>query len=337
MKTSSPLNRRRSIQQIKDSFVQRDRREEIEPCAVTERDIDILIGLWRLKFLTTSQIAALWFNGANEWAWRRRLLKLFRSGLSERFRPNCIPGSHEWTYVLSRDGYDLLRGFNGLPEDAPWIDRTKIGFSYVMHDLELNGWLIEIKETANADFQGLWGEAESKLQAPVQEIPKGQLALGTKWLIDGIKLTKARNVIPDAMIQLVNSGRGGYVRYLVEFDRTRRADELRHKLDRYDLLLNWWWQLTEHGESHRPPQVIFVCKDEDHLRLYLDTADRELQGRRRKIGSTKGSPTYRGREWIFFCLESDAYEGSLKAWQVKPRPTADRRRKSGMKETCLVR
>jgi hypothetical protein len=67
--------------------IQRDRVDELVPCAVQPRDVAVLRGVWQYKFLTAPQVCELWWPGRSERAGQRRLRKLFEAGYLERFRP----------------------------------------------------------------------------------------------------------------------------------------------------------------------------------------------------------------------------------------------------------
>ena len=60
----------------------------------------------RHRFLTTGQIAELWWEGRGLRAVRRRMTRLFEAGFVERFRPQTLRRlSYQWTYCLARDGF----------------------------------------------------------------------------------------------------------------------------------------------------------------------------------------------------------------------------------------
>ena len=80
-------------------------REAKAACALQPRDLEILVALARYRFLTTGQIAELWWEGRGLRAVRRRMTRLFDAGFVERFRPQTLRGSYQWTYCLARDGF----------------------------------------------------------------------------------------------------------------------------------------------------------------------------------------------------------------------------------------
>jgi hypothetical protein len=68
-----------------------------------------------LSILTTDQLLELWWPGAWAQAGRRRLVKLFRAGYLDRFRPLTRRGSYPWTYQLGRAGHRLLVQAAAIP------------------------------------------------------------------------------------------------------------------------------------------------------------------------------------------------------------------------------
>jgi hypothetical protein len=84
-------------------------------CALQPRDLEILVALARYRFLTTGQIAELWWDGRGLRAVRRRMTGLFEAGFVERFRPQTLRGSYQWTYCLAHDGFRAAEQTGELP------------------------------------------------------------------------------------------------------------------------------------------------------------------------------------------------------------------------------
>lgn len=81
-----------------------------------------------------------------------------------------------------------------------------------------------------------------------------------------------RPVQPDAVLDVAAAD--GDVHLLLEYDRTRRVDKNFTKFLRYDTLLTVWWRATD----LRWPFVVFICRDAEHRRRFMQTADHELIG-----------------------------------------------------------
>jgi Replication-relaxation len=84
---------------------------------VQPRDVSIVADVHRYKFLTAPQLRELWWPESSVQAADRRLLKLFRAGYLDRFRPISLDrfrpisrrGSFPWTYQLGVEGHRLLQ------------------------------------------------------------------------------------------------------------------------------------------------------------------------------------------------------------------------------------
>lgn len=98
-----------AVHRYDGAVIERGRRDEVVPCAVQPRDLAIVRDVWRYRFLTTDQLLEMWWPGASAQAGRRRLVKLFRAGYLDRFRPLSRRGSYPWTYQLGREGHRLLQ------------------------------------------------------------------------------------------------------------------------------------------------------------------------------------------------------------------------------------
>ena len=99
-------------------------------CALQPRDTELLAALGRYRFLTTVQIADLWWPGCALQVVRRRLTRLFESGYVERFRPQTIRGSYQWIYCLARDGHRAAQQSGELDEDVRFTSRREQIFDY---------------------------------------------------------------------------------------------------------------------------------------------------------------------------------------------------------------
>jgi hypothetical protein len=83
-----------AVHRYDGAVIERGQRERIVHCAVQPRDLAIVRDVWRYHFLTTDQLLELWWPGASAQAGRRRLVKLFRAGYLDRFRPISRRGSY---------------------------------------------------------------------------------------------------------------------------------------------------------------------------------------------------------------------------------------------------
>lgn len=75
------------LQRYDGAVVERGHRDGIRPCVLQPRDIELIRDVWRLRFLTASQLLELHWPGRAEQVGRRGLAKLFHAGHLDRFRP----------------------------------------------------------------------------------------------------------------------------------------------------------------------------------------------------------------------------------------------------------
>jgi hypothetical protein len=74
--------------------VEIDTRAAVAPLPVQRRDLAIVRDVWRYKLLATAQLQELWWPGRSQRAAQKRLTRLFRAALLERFRPVTRRGSY---------------------------------------------------------------------------------------------------------------------------------------------------------------------------------------------------------------------------------------------------
>jgi hypothetical protein len=140
-------------------------------CALQPRDLEILVALARYRFLTTGQIAELWWDGRGLRAVRRRMTRLFEAGFVERFRPQTLRGSYQWTYCLARDGFRAAEQTGELAPGPKFAPRREAIFDYryVIHDLRTNEWVLRYRELLGDPPAGLGGPRRVALRASEEE------------------------------------------------------------------------------------------------------------------------------------------------------------------------
>lgn len=301
-----------AVHRYDGAVIERGGRDKLVPCAVQPRDVAIIRDVWRYRFLTTDQLLELWWSHASAQAARRRLVKLFRAGYLDRFRPLSRRGSYPWTYQLGREGHRLLQETGAIGRRERFSPRTIYDFGYVVHDLQLNAWALAWRRSLGAALVEWSGELE--VQPPRDLRPIAPILVDGDWSAEALRDARPRLLRPDAMLEVEHDGL--LLTYLVEFDRTRRIDKNYEKFRRYDSFLNWWWRHSRFGDLAQPPTVIFICQDEDHVRQFLTAADRELTGHLAHPSVRREPHHYEGRQLIVFTIESDMHAGMAGAWRV---------------------
>lgn len=290
-------------------------REAKAACALQPRDLEIMVALARYRFLTTGQIAELWWEGRGLRAVRRRMTRLFEAGFVERFRPQTLRGSYQWTYCLARDGFRAAQQTGELAPSLKFAPRREAIFDYryVIHDLRTNEWVLRYRELLGDRLLDWAGPDESRFEPPKKRsedayMSRSAAILGDCGWHDGdIHDDYFRPVQPDALLDVAAADHD--VRVFVEYDRTRRVDKNYDKFLRYETLLTAWWRATDLG----CPFVVFVCQDADHRRRFMNAADLELIGHLSGWTEASRQERYFARDRTLFVLESDIRNGEATA------------------------
>ena len=308
-----------AVHRYNGAVLQHDAREQIVPMAIQPRDFAIVLDVWRYKFLTAPMVHALYWDGGSMWPAQRRLQKMFNAGLLERFRPISLRGSYPWTYHLGERGHVILRDSQEV--DTGWRYRPHVvhEFGYVLHDLQLNAWVIAYRRQPSVRF--LSWEGERTIEPPTttkDERAEPRWLPGGGWTVHGLRDWSHRPVRPDAVIEIDRGEWEVPYTLLIELDRTRRVDKNFEKFRRYDTFLVWWWNWMEQALHAPVPYVIFVCQDEDQLDQFLHAADYELTGYHDCLDYNRNQ--FVGRNRVLFAVEQHMHAGRLEAWRVPAVP-----------------
>ncbi|MGH2944671.1 MAG: replication-relaxation family protein [Solirubrobacteraceae bacterium] len=305
--------------------IERSDRGSIVSCAVQPRDVAIVHDVSRYKFISAPQLRELWWPTASIQAADRRLLKLFRAGYIDRFRPVSRPGtgSYPWTYCLGAAGHQLLQHADLIPLNRRHRQRLIFDFGHVLHELQLNAWVLAYRRAVGDGL--LEWEGETTIEPP-PGLRRGE-RFDDDWSAEGLSDPRARPVCPDAVLEVAGDDSASPARLLlVEYDRTRRLDRNYEKFRRYDAFLNWWWQRTHLADRGAPPFVLFVCQDDDHRDQFIAAADRELTGHRWHPDVGPERYEHIGRQRMLFASEVDAHSGRLEARRLSTFPKGHRSR-----------
>ena len=305
-------------------------REAKTEVALQTRDLAILVALARYRFLTTGQIAELWWEGRGLRAVRRRLTRLFEAGFVERFRPQTLRGSYQWTYCLARDGFRAAQQTGELAVGLKFAPRREAIFDYryVIHDLRTNEWVLRYRELLGDRLLDWAGPDESRFEPPKKRRDEEYLDRATAilsdcgWYANDVPDEDFRPVQPDAMLDIAAAE--GDARVFVEYDRTRRVDKNFDKFLRYQTLLVVWWRTTQLG----CPYVVFVCQDAEHRRRFVHAADPELTGNLNHGTGQYREERYVARDRTLFVLESDIRDGKTTALALPALPPRHEQRAS---------
>ena len=316
--------------------IERGRRDGLEYCALQPRDVAIVRDAWRYKFLTAPQLRELWWPDASIQAADRRLLKLFRAGHLDRLRPYARrgSGSFPWTYHLGEEGHRLLQHAGDIPERQPYRRRAIFDYSRILHEIQLNAWVLAYRRALGIHFLAWHGETTIE---PPPRLRRDRERFDDDWSAEGLHDDHPRHVCPDAIVEIAGAEPNGTSRLiLVEYDRTRRLDKNYDKFRRYDAFLTWWWRHTALGHRETPPFVMFVCQDDEQRDLFIEAADRQLHGHRWHPDVSPDRYEYVGRQRMLFAAEVDAHAGVLEARRIPDVPKGHSGRANGVRRVRIA-
>lgn len=316
--------------------IEHGHRAQFEQCALQPRDAAIVRDVWRYKFLTAPQLRELWWPNRSVQAADRRLLRLFRAGHLDRFRPYARrgTGSYPWTYYLGEEGHRLLQHAGDIAERQRYRHRPLFDYSRVLHDIQLNAWVLAYRRVLGEAMLAWDGET---LIEPPGGPRREQERFDDDWSPEGLHDDRPRSVCPDAVLEIAGDEPEASSRLiLVEYDRTRRLDKNYDKFHRYEALLTWWWHYTPLGRRDAPPFVLFICQDDDQRDAFLDAADRQLTGHRWHPDVSPDRYEYVGRQRLLIATEVDAHAGVLEARRVPVFPPRHPSRRDGVRRVRIA-
>jgi hypothetical protein len=161
------------------------------------------------------------------------------------------------------------------------------------------------------------------------------LRLADDWSAKGLREPVARLLRPDAVLEIERDDGDGTHTFLIEYDRTRRADKNDGKFRRYDPSLNWWWHHTALADLHDPPYAVFVCQDRAQYEQFMAAADHELTGHRWHPSVSADRHEYVARDRLPFAVERDLHAGALEAGRLPALPPAHPSRTSEVRRVRL--
>jgi hypothetical protein len=119
-------------------------------------------------------------------------------------------------------GHQLLRRTGHIEPRARYRPRQLVDYSYVIHDLQLNAWVLAYRELLGEVLIEWHGET------PIHPPPKrrrSQLALSRDWTAAGLQDQAARPVFPDGVLEIKRPDGHPPRTFLLEHDRTRTVDK----------------------------------------------------------------------------------------------------------------
>ena len=149
-------------------------------------------------------------------------------------------------------GHRLLHRAGIVRPRERFVRREVYDYGHVVHDLQLNAWVLAYRRAAGDAF--LSWDGETHIEPPREaRVQQGVLRVGDHWSAEGLRDPRARLVRPDAVLEVGRPDGDGSRVLFIEYDRTRRVDKNYEKFRRYDTFLCWWWQHTSFADGDAGP------------------------------------------------------------------------------------
>lgn len=309
-----------------------------------EENVLALRWIYEFNYMTSQQLAVVMNTSLSTIS--RRTKQLLDNGLVRglTFRRH---GGRKRVWHLTDFGYRVGHHFHTrhgsvLPADPGWRERSADAALGITHDLHVGAYVLQLAALIDGpgdplvsssglivEIKGGRGatidppkEQDGRKRVPLS--PQLLAGLEPSLVIDSpVELDSFRSLTPDAALFLRDL-RGGDDRarsqILLDYDRSGHRQKLVGKLRRYDAFYAAWG--SRHPQArHGLPATLFVAADESLLRRHLAIADQVLCTRRgssRTPASEWPAPPSRRR--VFFALERDLHQGTLRCYRLPEQP-----------------
>jgi hypothetical protein len=221
---------------------------------LSERDMEVLETLQRVRLASASQLGRLHFSTATAQVRRRALLSLDNRRLVVRLDRQIggiKAGSSGYLYELSDVGQRVLNTSSGEPRRRP----TSPGSTFVRHALAVTEIYVQLVEASRLNqFELLEFEAEPQCWRSFPGRGGGRTVLK-----------------PDAFVRI---GSGDYEdSWMVEVDlATESATTITNKLDAYR---SYWSSGIDQAERGVFPRVLWTVPDQRRAEVITDRCGRQ--------------------------------------------------------------
>ena len=228
---------------------------------LTERDREIIRALYRFRFLTSSQLANMFFTSKSKAD--RRLRELFDYGFLDRIDRPTTGGRAELIYALWKEGATLLSTEQGaLKADLLWKpSKNKVRPERLQHELDIVSFRLAVDSSVIAAPGVSWLFWQDR----------HEIVSRKSWelLNTGSSKSGRLKLIPDAFLGL-QMPKGKTV-FFLELDRGAEAPRVfRDKLLVYQLAFER--SLVQKATGLKAFRVLTVTPDERRLQVLLKLA-----------------------------------------------------------------
>jgi Replication-relaxation len=252
--------------------------------SLTERDNDVLLAVYRYRYLTTSQIARLYFPSQR--TAQRRLVVLAERRLLSHF---TVPNITDRIYLLTSRGAGHVSGLLSVePEDLLWSQRNKPpkDYYFMQHFAAISDFRIAITRACESSEITLLGFIPEHYGA---KHPSGRV---TKYIKDvAFSVADPKEKIshtPDAVFALEKAGKPAL--FFLEIDRG--TETIANPEKGIAKMVRFYEAYAEEGK-YRGYTQDFDCSPFQNFRLLIvTTTRRRVQNIRTALGKS-GSPLHR--------------------------------------------
>ncbi len=300
--------------------------------------------IYDFNYLTSQQLATVMNTSLSTVS--RRTKQLLDNGLVRglTFRRH---GGRKRVWYLTDFGYRVGHHFHTrrgsvLPADPAWRERSADAALGITHDLHVGAYMLQLAALIDGpgdplvsssglivEIKGSRGatidppkEQDGRKRVPLT--PQLLAGLEPSLVIDSpVDLESFRSLTPDAAIflqDLRDADDRARNQILIDYDRSGHRQKLVGKLRRYDAFYAAWGPRHPLGR-HGLPATLFVAADESLLRRHLAIADQILSTRRGSSRTPANEwPAPPSRRRMFFALERDLHQGSLRCYRLPEQP-----------------
>ena len=245
--------------------------------ALTQRDIELVVTLYKFRYLKTPQIRELHFP--SEQTANRRLRSLTAQGLVKYFTVGNVP---ERIYYITRKGAQLVADQLGVTlTELKWSQHSHIpkDYYFMRHFLGINQFRIDITKACDASAIELLGfipEYFGKQHAG------GRITKHiTDFVLDGYRPGEKLNHTPDAVLALMKSGKAAL--FFLEIDR---GTEMISNPEKGFLKMVRFYAGYAETQKYKIYEQEFNCRPLNNFRLLtVTTSQKRLENMRRAATS----------------------------------------------------
>jgi hypothetical protein len=159
------------------------------------------------------------------------------------------------------EGHRLLQRAGLVGGRERFVRREVYDYGRVLHDLQLNAWVLGYRRAAGDAFRSWEGRDRDRATARSQAT-KRQIGSRRRVVSERVARREPQGLETGCRARGHPPDRGEPCLPFVEYDRTSRVDKNFEKLRRDDTFLCWWISYTAWADGPLP-YVVLVCQDGD--------------------------------------------------------------------------